>query len=528
MTAPTVTADGAGAQPPRAAEKRSVAVTIAKNSIWLLIDTVAGMVVSFYSSILVARRLGPDFMGNYNYILWFAFMLRMFTEIAIPQTVRKFAAELMGREDYVALKTLIRRALVLQGKLASVGITIGIAVVLLSFPVGQRGFAVLAVLTIVPSLFLSIPTGALWATENLRASVVASLLATVVNILGVTASVFLHWGLFGLVGSLLVSRSVDCAIRFHLFRQQYAELPGVAGDRLDPALRKRMIPFAGQQLVLTFLFSMLFDRMEVFFLKAFSTSREIAFFSISFTLVQYLQLFPKQLSGSAGASMMVKQGKSSTEAARIAVTATWFMMLVSAPGLFGVAALSDPLLRCVYGTKYLAAIPVLTVMSLFGLGLATSQPAQYLLVAAERQIFYIIWLLVAGAIDVIGNVVLNPTFGALGAAYAKGASQLVAGLGFLYYMVRQFDVKLPIARMARLLVACTLMFAAVRLVIRPFPALPALCVGVPVGVAVFAFSARLLRCLDRTDRDRLRQLDRLLPGRARRVYLGLVHFLVPA
>jgi O-antigen/teichoic acid export membrane protein len=525
MTAADSNAAGTGVETPR---KAGVGVTIARNSIWLLVDTVAGMVVSFYSSILVARRLGPDFMGQYNYILWFAFVLRMFTEVAIPATVRKFAAELMGRQDYVALKTLVRRAMWLQAKLATVGVAFGIGFVFLSFPADQRGFGTLAVLTIVPSLFLSIPTGALWATEDLRSSVIASLVATAVNAIGVTAAVFLNWGLVGLVGSLLVSRTVDFALRFDMFRKEYARLPGAAGTHLDPTLRKRMVPFAAQQMVLTFLFAMMFDRMEVFFLKAFSTSREIAFFSISFTLVQYLQLFPKQLSGSAGASMMVKQGRSSGEAARIAATATWFMMLLSAPGLFGVAALSDPVLRVVYGTKYLPAIPVLAVLSLFGLALAASQPAQYLLVAAERQMFYIAWLLVSCLVDVIGNVVLDPGFGALGAAYAKGLSQVIAGGGFLIYMVWQFKVSLPVARMARLLLACTVMFFAVRLVSRPLPALAGVCVGIPVGVAMFALAARVLRCLDRTDRDRLRQLDRLFPSRARRAYLGLVHFLVPA
>jgi len=194
--------------------------------------------------------------------------------------------------------------------------------------------------------------------------------------------------------------------------------------------------------------------------------------------------------------------------------------------LFGVASLSDPVLRIMYGVRYLPAIPVLTVLALFGLSLAVSAPAQHLLVAAERQIFYIGWMLVAGVIDVLGCLVFVPRFGALGAAYAKGISQVIAAVGFLTFMVRRFHVHLPLLRMLKLLLACTAMFLGVRLVVRLLPALPALVLGIPLGVLIFALGTRWLRCLNTTDARRLRQLDRLFPGRLRGAYDALVDFLV--
>ena len=505
-----------------------LAVTIAKNSIWLLVDSIAGMAASFFCSIFVARRLGPDFMGQYNYILYFVTVLRMVTEVAIPATVRKFAAEFMGRGDYVALKTFVNRAMWLQMKLIPVGVAAGLGVVFFSFSHEQRPIAVVAVLTIVPGLMLSIPTGALAATENLRFAVSASLAATTVNLTGVTISVIYGFGLLGLVVSLLTARTVDCVLRFRLYRQQYALLPGSVGkEPFDPALRRRMTQFAGLQLVLTILYALLFDRVEVFFLKSMAPSAEIAFFSITFTLVQYMLLFPGNLAGSASASMMVQQGRSQDEAARTAATTTWFMVLLAAPELFGVAALSSPLLRLMYGAKYLPAIPVLTALSLFGMGLALSQPAQYLLMAAERQIFYIVWLVLAAGIDVLGNVLLIPRYGALGAACAKGASQLFAAAGFLTYMVVSFKVALPLGRIAKLISACTVMFIGVRMATRTMPPLLALLVGVPVGVVIFVVLTRLLRCLDKADQYRLRQLERLIPGPLRAPYVRLVGFLAP-
>jgi lipopolysaccharide exporter len=511
---------------PAAPQKAGTGVTIARNSLWLMLDSLVGMAASLYCSIMVARRLGPDFMGQYNYILYFATVLRMVTEVAIPATVRKFAAEFSGRGDFTMVKTLVSRALRLQAKLAGIGVAGGLTVVYLAFPAEQRIVATLAVLSIVPGLFLSIPTGALWATENLRHNVLSSLGATVVNLIGVTVSVLMGWGLIGLTASLLLSRTVDCILRFLIFNQQYARIPGTVLKQLEPAVTKRLIRFAAMQLVLALLYSLVFDRMEVFFLKKLAPSREIAFFSISFTLVYYLLQIPQNLAGSASVSMWVQQGRSPAEAARTTATATWFIMFFAAPELFGVAAIADPLLRVMYGAKYLPAIPVLAALAMFSLSLAVSQPAQYLLVGAERQKFYIFWLALAALADAAGNIFLIPRFGALGAAYAKGIGELVGGIGFLTYLVMVFRAYLPLARMAKLMLASVAMYAGVRLIGLHLPALLALIVGIPAGGVIFIVLVRVLRCLDAADGDRLRTLKKMVPGRARGGYLRVVDFLV--
>jgi O-antigen/teichoic acid export membrane protein len=501
---------------------------IARNSVWMVADTIVGMGATLLASMLVGRHLGPDFMGHFNFILTFTAVIRLFTDLAIAVTVRKFAAELMGRGDYVQLKTLLRSAMRLQAVLTAVGVSVGIGIVYGTFERENQTVAMLALLTLIPSLTLSIPTGALWATENLRANVVPSLLATIVNVTGVVLSVLLGWGMIGLICSLLISRTFDCGLRMLLFRRAYARLPGApSSDGIDAALRARMIPFAALQFVLTMLYWGMADRMEVFFLKRLAESREIAFYSLPFTLVYYLLQFPQQISGATSASMMVKQGVAPEQAAHIAATATWFVMLLAAPLLFGVASLSDPVLRIMYGVRYLPAIPVLTVLALFGLSLAVSAPAQHLMVSAERQVFYILWMCASGAIDVVGCLVLVPYFGAVGAAYAKGVSQVVAAAGFLVFMMRQFQVHLPLLRMLKLLVACTAMFLGVRLFVRLVPAVPAIVLGIPLGVLLFALGTRWLRCLDTADARRLRQLDRLFPGGLRRAYAALVAFLVP-
>jgi O-antigen/teichoic acid export membrane protein len=521
-------------EPPKETEaarpKNEAGVQIARNSLWLMVDSFAGMFVSFFVSVLAARSLGPDHMGHLNVAMYFSSILRMVTEVAIPATIRKFAAELTGREEFSLVKTLVSRAMRLQAKLAVVGVTVGLVTVQFWFSKEQQLVGTLAVLAILPGMALSIPTGALWATGNLRHNVVSSLIGQATNLVGVTlVLVVFDWGLVGLVGSLLASRLVDCCVRFAIFRRQYARIPGaVTSGPLDPALIKRMKAFAAQQLVLALLYQLLFDRMEVFFIQKFAPPRQIAYFSISLTLVQYLLIIPQNLANSASVNTWVAQGRDPQEAIRTTATATWFIFLFAAPELFGVAALAEPLVAVIYGPLYVAAFPVLMLLSFFALIVAAAGPTQHLLVGAERQRFYILWMILAGALNIGGNVLLIPRYGAMGAAFAKGTSQVIAGGGFLVYLVLHFRAKLPIARAARLLVVCVVMFLAVRFVEKRTAPLVALFVGIPLGVTIHVVLLRAFRCLDDADADRLRRLKRMVPGRLRGGYLRVVDFVAPA
>jgi O-antigen/teichoic acid export membrane protein len=509
--------------------KKEGGVMIARNSLWLMVDSVAGMFSSFYVSVMAARRLGPDYMGHFNYIMTFAAVLRMITEVAIPGTVRKFASELNGREEFSTVKTLVRRAMRLQVRITAVGISIGLAIVYLWFPKEHHLVATLAVMAILPGMALSVPTGALWATGNLRHQVISSLIGQATNLTGVTIALYMDWGLVGLMSALLASRVVDASVRIVMFRTQYARLPGsILSGPLDPVLRARMISFAKQALVLSLLYFLLFDRIEVFVLEHYAPSREIAFFSITLTLVQYLLLIPTSLSNSVSVNTFVAQGRDPKEAIRTAAGATWFIFMLAAPQLFGVAALADPLLRVMYGERYLAAIPVLRLLAFFALALAASKPSQDLLVTAERQKFYIAWMLIAGVLDIGGTIVLAPRLGAIGAAIAKGSSQVFAGTGFLVYLLVKFKAHLPLWRAARLVAACIVMYLAVRFIEPRLSALVALIVCVPVGAAIFIVLLRAFRCLDATDGDRLRRLQRVVPRRARGRYLRLVDFVAPS
>src|SRR5262249_18722658 len=121
-----------------------------------------------------------------------------------------------------------------------------------------------------------------------------------------------------------------------------------------------------------------------------------------------------------------------------------------------------------------------------------------------------------------------PHFGAVGAAYAKSASQLVAAILFIAYLVVHFRSRLPMARIGKLLFSSAMMFIAVRLVqLIPIHAVGHIVLGIPVGAVVFILFLRAFHTTDEGDGARLGGLARLVPARARGHYRAIIDFLAP-
>jgi O-antigen/teichoic acid export membrane protein len=360
--------------------------------------------------------------------------------------------------------------------------------------------------------------------------VVSSIVANVVNVSAVGATLLLGWGLAGLAGSLLASRVVDLAIRGLIYRASFLRrLPAEARTAtLPPELRSRMVRFCWHQTVLLVLQAVIWDRSEIFFLGRYSRSDQIAFYSLSFNTVQYVLVLPTILAWSTGTTLMVEQGRNPDNVRRIAGTALWLTCLVAIPCTFGLAAVADPLVRVMFGERYVPAIPVLEVLATLGVFKALLGPSEQLLVATENQGFFIRWNVVMIGVYAGLTLALVPALAAMGAAYSRSLTHAGGAAGLLVFAWTRLGVRLSGARLLKLVFLSTLMMVAVSAISRTFAPGPALALGVPVGVALVLVQLKLLRVLDEPDRQRLLEIGRTVPSRLRPAFGALVRFVAPA
>jgi len=507
---------------------------IARNSVLAALDTIVGLLSALVGSVAVARLLGPVKLGYYNYVLFICNITNRLASFGVPLATRKYLAEYLGRGDFLAARTIWRWTLRFQSTMALIVVALGFAIVAWQVPQGHRFYAALAVLSLAPAMQMAMYSAANTATEDFASNVKSSLVSTTVGLAGVVLSLLMGWDLPGLAAALLLERTTDFVVRRHysLRRSRHwlqeasvthapEQLARVSG--LKPALRR----FCLQASFLQLLDIVVWDRSEMLFLKHFSDIRQVAFYSLGFNITQRLLLLPRAFVSAVSASVMVRIGREAESAAALTVIAFRLLAFLALPVSFGLAALSDPVIRILYGPRFLPAIPVLGLLAAFASAKALMFPAQDLLVAANRQAALLKIMTFTACLNILFDFLLIPSGGAMGAAVANSISQTAAAVAVWWASLRGFEVRFPMVSFSRLLLAATACGAVALGLILWIPGLIGAVAAVAAGTLVYALGLRLMQPLEPGDRERLCRLEAQLPAPLRNPYRRLLFSLFP-
>jgi O-antigen/teichoic acid export membrane protein len=499
--------------------------TIARNAFWYGLEIGIALIAAFGVSVAVARAIGPQKLGYYLYITWLANISTTVGVLGIPLSTRKYMAEYLGKGDGASARAIFFTTFRLQFFVATVVTTIGMVLVFTVSDPAYRLSSALLVAALLPRMIISVPSQANMAAENLRANVPASILNNIITIVMVAVSLTRGWGLAGVAGSMLAGHVAEVITRTIPVLRWVRKLP--AGV-LPPELRSRMVSFSSYGMVLMLLNAVVWDRSDLVFLKALCPDiRQVSFFSVAFNVSEKMLLIPQTFAHAVGASIMAQFGRDQKRLLPMVATAGRYVFLCAVPLLMGAAALSGPLMRLVYGWQYLPAIPVLAVACVLAIPKSLLLPAQHLLQTTENQKFLVVWGIACAVLNVSLDLLLIPRHAALGAALANGGTQLVAMLGIWVCALKLFPLDMRWGGLAKILLSSAVMVGAVVPVAWFLPPLVALCIGFPLGAAVFITMLRLTASFQAADRERLAQLRHHFPGRLVRGFDWLVSWVAP-
>lgn len=505
---------------------RSTARTVAANSFWYGLEIAANFASVFFTSIAIARAFGPKQLGYFNYVLWIAGMAGTVGALGLPAATRKYMAEFLASGNPGVARTIFFHTLRLQ-----VLITIGLAAaglfLALSWAEPQyRVISTLIVLSLVPRMLAIIPSLANMAAENLRANAPGALAGIITYVGLVTLSLRYQWGLAGIAVATLVSACIELGLKLWCAFGWIRLLP--TGCAMPLELKRRMFRFSSQSVFLMLVDLVVWNRSDVFFLKLLDKDiRQITFFSLAFNLSEKVVLVTDTLGASMGATVMAMYSRNSAYIGRMISTAGAYLLLVAIPLLLGVATLSEPLIRTLYGVRYLPAAPVLATAALFAVFKALRHPVEELLQASEEQKFIIVWFCFSGLVNVVLDFLLIPWHGAVGAAIANGAAQMLAIMGIWYRAAAIFGLPIEKSRLAKLAVSGLAMAAVVWTVSIFLTHWTALICGAASGCAVYCLMLRFTRALSSEDRNRLFRAGKSVPTPLRIHFDRLVDAIVP-
>lgn len=499
--------------------------TIAKNTGWYAMETAIGAILTVFTSIAIARTLGPAKMGYIVYVTWIAWVVGALGGLGIPTTTRKYMAEFLGLGDRGTARYIYIRTMLLQAGLATLATGSFLIWVLRDASGEYKLASVFIVLSCWPAMVNSISSQANVASEDLARNLPASAISILTYFIMIILTVVLHWGVIGVGASMFVMRVVDCVIRviptsIHILSWETTHVQ-------PEGLRNRMLIFATQSVAIMILDFVVWERSEFILLKHLCPDiRQVAYYSVAFSLAERLLMGATIFGSASGATIFAQYGRDKSRLPDITASTFRYLAIGSIPLHFIAAALTAPVMMLVYGKAYAGAAMVVTLAPLVCLPKAFLNPSQNLLQCNERQGFLIAANIFAGLMDFGVAWLLIPFFGAVGAALGSGAAQLTAvGLmwGFGIYL---YKVKLPWALVAKvtfvsLLAALTAHYVAISL----HPVLGVV-LGLTAALIILFGLFYAMRVLEPEDGIRLNTITGILPkrisGPANRLLMWLV------
>jgi O-antigen/teichoic acid export membrane protein len=505
---------------PRNATRR-----IASNTFWYGFESVFAIVMVFATSIPMARVLGPERLGYFQYVAWLTNVGTLLA-IGIPSVTTKYMAEYLNRGETGISRAIFERTLSLQISAALVITTLGELIVFSAGDPAHRAVSMIQVLSMLPAMVIAIPSQANNAAEDMRSNVAGSIVSSSLYLVGVVASLYFHWDLLGVAIAFTLSRAAEVLVRLPPVWRRVRTYPKAQiPSELQPAMRS----FALQSMGLMLLNVVVWDRSDVVLLKFLSRNvSQITYFTLTFNIVEKVVLLPQVFGHALGNTMLAEYGRDKSRVGQLASSAAKYLYLFAAPMLFGVALLSSPLMRVLYGQKYLPAIPVLAVAAGLALFKPLLLPVQYFLRSHSRQVPLLVWNSACGVLNVGVDWALIPGIGALGAGIGNGVAQAASVIGIWVYSIVRYGIRLDFGALAKITLALSAMAPPILLLNSWLPPLAALVAGVPAGAIVYLGLLRRLGLLQREDCDRLSHVAASVPKVFRPAFQRIIGFMVPA
>jgi O-antigen/teichoic acid export membrane protein len=484
--------------------------TIARNTGWYGLENAINAVVTLFTSIAIARTLGPSKMGYVIYVSWIAAVVSALGGLGIPATTQKYMAEFLGMGDRGTARHIYFRTMQLQIGMATLA-TGGILLwVLRDANAAYKVASILIALSIWPAMVNTISAQANVATEELSTNLPASVASIFAFFAMILATVVFKWGVIGVGASMFVMRAVDFLVR--VFPTMRRILSWETTHVHPEGLSARMIAFSWQSVASMVVAIIVWDRSEFLLLKHLCADiRQIAYYSVAFNMAERLLITSSIFGSATSATIFAQYGRDKSKIASLTASTFRYLALTSIPLHFISASLAVPALLLLYGSQYKGAAMVVTLAPLLCMPKAFIGPVQSLLQSAERQMYVILATVLAGIVDISVAWYLIPAHGAVGACIGSGAAQVCA-IGIMWSVgIYLYKVRLPWLQISKITFISTLASLVAHFIaLRLTPLWAVLCGGSASLIVLFGLFY-LMRVLEPEDHERFQILTGILP-----------------
>lgn len=398
----------------------NVSRVLLKNTAWGLLGELATRGAKIAQVILIARVLGAEEVGRFNYALALAGLFSVLFDFGVATVAVK---ELAWAPRGAALR-LYGRVKMLSS-IAGV-VLVGVAALLIPMPLADRYLAFGLGLYLALNDFSTYVVVAYRARREFWRETAWRAVFGLMQLAACAAALFLkhqvEWIVFALVAA--------AALGIVPLAREWIRQPPVGGSDVGLGGIARAIrecaPIAGTVLVGT-----VYMNFDVVVLARNVAMEEVGWYSVAVKTIFALLIMPLHYFQLATLPVFAAELGSGSSSATCDRWLQGFVLSTTAGGmlLIGTAVMASELLTLVFGADFSAGGPVLVVYVLIGFLFYLYTPlAQWLLLQGRQK-----WTLYVQALAMAANVALVlawvPRWGVWGAVLAAGATHAIIALG---------------------------------------------------------------------------------------------------
>ncbi len=405
---------------------------------WLTVSRIISLVLLFLAYTQLFRYLGAYSFGQFQFILSYVTLFGVIIDFGIQQYIIKRMSE-----DRDNVKVYFHNFLAIESVLAFAvyGAMVAIAYFNNYDPLVIRGIVVAGLGTAIFGLtypFLAVLT----SFYDLKKAAFLNFLSSVVNVAIIFASIHFRWSIVALVSQQLIYAVIAVCV-YYVFVQKYIGKPELMkGFRtLDGAIVKKIfyavLPFA-----LLVGFSTVYNRIDVILITKLLGYTQTGLYSVAYKLFDLMAFFPAVVSHSLYPvfTRLMAQGQTG-EVRKTLERYLRFMIALALPIGVGGMILAVPLIRLLTGDEFAAPeqiresarvlqvlvwAPTILFIYIVVNSIVISQLTKFAMGITAANVL----------INIVGNIILLPRIGIIGAAIMTLVSEFAQG-AFYFYVVRK-------------------------------------------------------------------------------------------
>ncbi len=458
-------------------------MSVTRNTLSLLIASVAQKAIAFVYFALVARWAGVEDTGKYFFAISWTLMFSIATDIGLTSVLIRETAR-RQEETPKLLGAIISAKLPLM---AIAALLVNGGVLLLGYPNETRLMVALcSIVLLLDAVSLSF-YGVLRGHQMLKYEgfglMIGQTLTLIVGVF-VLKSGFPLWTL---MLALIAGSFYNAGASVWMVRRKLNVVPKFSFDKpFILSLVKTAIPFA-----LAGAFVKLYTNADVVLLNKLAGDEAAGLYSVPYKLTFAFQFIPMAFTAALYPAMSRAYTTDRARLAELLRKSMRYLALIVAPLVVGVMVLAKEAVVFVYGPDYLGSVMPLVVMIPTLIFIFLDFPIGSLLNGTDRQMTQTKLMGMAVLISVALNVILIPTYGVMGVAIASLVSHAALFIGGLMAVNRFVDWQPGKAmwEWLRIGLAACAMGAAV-MVLKPHAPLPVSVLAGGLAYLVFVFLFR--------------------------------------